>query len=105
MIAEFGHYGPCARVLLWHSCRRASRWLERARNDPVLMAVAGPTAVAQFCFVALRPFVALMICYLRSDFFRPQRVRELAFGKAARLQNSPVCGGITKARCCCGFSF
>src|SRR5258706_1904155 len=32
-----------------------------------MMAVAGPTAVVQFCFVALA-FVALMICYLRSDF-------------------------------------
>ena len=37
------------------------------KNDPVLMAVAGPTAVAQFCFVAIA-FAALMTCYMRSDF-------------------------------------
>ena len=37
------------------------------KNDPVLMAVAGPTALAQFCFVAIA-FAALMTCYMRSDF-------------------------------------
>src|SRR5436309_14906573 len=31
------------------------------------MAVAGPTAIAQFCFVAIA-FGALIICYVRSDF-------------------------------------
>jgi cytochrome c-type biogenesis protein CcmF len=37
------------------------------KNDPVLMAVAGPAALAQFCFVAIA-FAALTICYVRSDF-------------------------------------
>src|SRR5439155_8573571 len=36
-------------------------------GDASLMAVAQPTAVAQFCFVALA-FAALTICYVRSDF-------------------------------------
>src|SRR6266404_197738 len=66
MIAEFGHYALVLAFAL--ALVQASVPLAGARkNDPVLMAVAGPTAVAQFCFVALA-FVALMICYLRSDF-------------------------------------
>ena len=40
------------------------------RNDPALMAVAGPTAVAQFCFIAIA-FAALTMCYVRSDFSVP----------------------------------
>ena len=36
-------------------------------NDPVLMGVAGPTALAQFAFIAFA-FGALVACYLRSDF-------------------------------------
>jgi cytochrome c-type biogenesis protein CcmF len=66
MIAEFGHYALVLAFAL--ALVQASVPLAGARkNDPVLMAVAGPTAVAQFCFVALA-FVALMICYVRSDF-------------------------------------
>ena len=34
-----------ARARLWRSCRPACRSSARAANDPVLMAVAGPTAV------------------------------------------------------------
>src|ERR1700747_3170976 len=36
-------------------------------NDPVLMSMAGPTALAQFAFVAMA-FAALTICYVISDF-------------------------------------
>jgi hypothetical protein len=41
-------------------------WGSRTR-DPVLMAVAVPTAVAQFFFVAIS-FTALAACYITSDF-------------------------------------
>src|SRR5580700_7732946 len=37
------------------------------KNDPVLMGVGNPTAVAQFAFVAIA-FTALIDCYVRSDF-------------------------------------
>jgi cytochrome c-type biogenesis protein CcmF len=37
------------------------------RNDPLLMGVAGTTAIGQFCFVALS-FAALVACYVQSDF-------------------------------------
>src|SRR5712671_6527872 len=66
MIAEFGHYALVLAFAL--ALVQASVPLAGARkNDPVLMAVAGPTALAQFCLVAIA-FAALMICYLRSDF-------------------------------------
>src|SRR5262245_38752881 len=66
MIAEFGHYALVLALGL--ALVQASVPLIGAReNDPVLMAVAGPTAVAQFCFVAIA-FGALTVCYLQSDF-------------------------------------
>jgi cytochrome c-type biogenesis protein CcmF len=66
MIAEFGHYALVLALAL--ALVEASVPMVGARkNDPVLMAVAGPTALAQFCFVAIA-FAALMICYVRSDF-------------------------------------
>src|SRR5246127_752947 len=66
MIAEFGHYALVLALAL--ALVQASVPMVGARtNDPVLMAVAGPTAVAQFCFVAIA-FAALTICYVRSDF-------------------------------------
>src|SRR5438445_3247788 len=66
MIAEFGHYALVLALAL--ALVQASVPMVGARtNDPVLMAVAQPTAVAQFCFVALA-FAALTICYVRSDF-------------------------------------
>src|ERR1700737_4447221 len=37
------------------------------KNDPVLMRVGSPTAIAQFAFVAIA-FAALIACYVRSDF-------------------------------------
>src|ERR1700691_1055524 len=36
-------------------------------NDPVLMSIAAPAAIAQFCFVAMA-FTALAVCYVPSDF-------------------------------------
>src|SRR3954453_4785641 len=66
MIAEFGHYALVLALAL--ALVQASVPIVGARkNDPVLMAVAGPTAVAQLLFVAMA-FGALTICYVRSDF-------------------------------------
>jgi cytochrome c-type biogenesis protein CcmF len=66
MIAEFGHYALVLALAL--ALVQASVPMIGARkNDPALMAVAGPTAVAQFCFIAVA-FAALAICYVRSDF-------------------------------------
>src|SRR5216683_85243 len=66
MIAEFGHYALVLALAL--ALVQASVPMVGARtNDPVLMAVAGPTAVAQFAFIAFA-FSALVVCYLRSDF-------------------------------------
>src|SRR6266852_1613449 len=66
MIAEFGHYALVLALAL--ALVQASVPMVGARkNDPVLMAVAGPTAVAQFLFVAIA-FAALTACYVRSDF-------------------------------------
>src|SRR6201984_2801496 len=66
MIAEFGHYALVLALAL--ALFEASVPMVGARkNDPVLMASAGPAALAQFCFVAIA-FAALTICYVRSDF-------------------------------------
>src|SRR3954462_7177843 len=66
MIAEFGHYALVLALAL--ALVQASVPIVGARkNDPVLMAVAGPTAIAQLLFVAMA-FGALTICYVRSDF-------------------------------------
>src|SRR5256884_6627227 len=66
MIAEFGHYALVLALAL-ALVQMTVPFVGARKNDPVLMAVAGPTAVAQWCFVALA-FGALMICYVRSDF-------------------------------------
>ena len=66
MIAEFGHYALVLALAL--ALVEVSVPMVGARkNDHVLMAVAGPAALAQFCLVAIA-FAALMICYVRSDF-------------------------------------
>ena len=66
MIAELGHYALVLALAL--ALVQASVPIIGARrNDPALMAVAGPTAVAQLCFVAIA-FGALIMCYVRSDF-------------------------------------
>src|SRR5213082_4035334 len=66
MIAESGHYALVLALAL-ALVQMTVPFVGARKNDPVLMAVAGPTAVAQWCFVALA-FGALMICYVRSDF-------------------------------------
>src|SRR5437868_15354345 len=66
MIAEFGHYALVLALAL--ALVEASVPMVGARkNDPVLMAVAGPAALAQFAFVAIA-FAALISSYVRSDF-------------------------------------
>ena len=66
VIAELGHFALVLALGL--ALVQASVPIYGARkNDPVLMGVAGPTAVAQFCFVAIA-FAALIACYVRSDF-------------------------------------
>jgi cytochrome c-type biogenesis protein CcmF len=66
MIAELGHYALVLALAL--ALVQATVPMVGARkNDHVLMAVAGPTAVGQFCFIAIA-FGALTICYVRSDF-------------------------------------
>jgi cytochrome c-type biogenesis protein CcmF len=66
MIAELGHYALVLALGL--ALVQASVPMVGARkNDPALMAVAAPTAVVQFCFIAMA-FAALTICYVRSDF-------------------------------------
>jgi cytochrome c-type biogenesis protein CcmF len=66
MIAEFGHYALVLALglALFQACVPV---LGARRNDPALMGVAEPTAIAQFCFVAIA-FAALTMCYVRSDF-------------------------------------
>ena len=58
----------------------------RARRSGADGRRAAPTAIAQFVFVALA-FAALVACYVRLGFLGRQRVRELAFGEAADLQD------------------
>ncbi len=66
MIAELGHYALVLALGL--ALVQACVPIIGARsNDPVLMGVAGPTALAQFGFIAIA-FGALVACYLRSDF-------------------------------------
>jgi cytochrome c-type biogenesis protein CcmF len=66
MTAELGHYALVLALAL--ALFQASVPIVGARrNDPVLMAVAGPTAIGQFCFITVA-FAALTICYVRSDF-------------------------------------
>src|SRR5947208_4635133 len=66
MIAEFGHYALVLALGLSVVQASVPFWGARSR-DPVLMAVAGPTAIAQFAFVA-SAFLALVWCHVSSDF-------------------------------------
>jgi cytochrome c-type biogenesis protein CcmF len=66
MIAELGHYALVLALVL-AVVQAVVPIVGARRNDPALMAVAGPTAVAQFGFVAIA-FGALVACYVRSDF-------------------------------------
>ncbi len=67
MIAEIGHYALVLAVVLAIVQGIAPLIGARLRDD-TLMAVAGPTATAQFVFIALS-FVALTACYVTSDFY------------------------------------
>ena len=52
MIAELGHYALVLALAL--ALVQSSVPIIGARkSDPALMAVAGPTALAQFCFIAI----------------------------------------------------
>jgi cytochrome c-type biogenesis protein CcmF len=66
MIAELGHFALVLALGL--ALVQATVPMFGARtHDPVLMGVAGPTALAQFGFVAVA-FAALTACYVNSDF-------------------------------------
>ena len=66
MIPELGHFALVLALAL--ALIQATVPLFGARrNDPLLMGVAGTTAIGQFCFVALS-FAALVACYVQSDF-------------------------------------
>jgi cytochrome c-type biogenesis protein CcmF len=66
MIAEIGHYALVLALGL--ALIQAVAPIVGARlRDDTLMAVAGPTALAQFAFVAVA-FAALTACYAGSDF-------------------------------------
>ena len=66
MIAELGHYA--LMLALGLALIQGTMPIAGTRSDdPTLIGVAAPTALAQFAFVALS-FVALTICYVTSDF-------------------------------------
>jgi cytochrome c-type biogenesis protein CcmF len=66
MIAELGHYA--LMLALGLALIQGTMPIVGTRtNDPVLMAIAAPAALAQFAFVAVA-FGALGICYVTSDF-------------------------------------
>jgi len=52
VIAELGHYALVLALAL-ALVQASVPVIGARRNDPALMAVAGPTAVAQLCFVAV----------------------------------------------------
>jgi cytochrome c-type biogenesis protein CcmF len=66
MIAEIGHYAlvlALGLALIQSVAPIVGTWL----RDDTLMGIAGPTALAQFFFVAAS-FAALTACYVASDF-------------------------------------
>src|SRR5262245_66539765 len=66
MIAEIGHYALVLALGL-ALIQAVAPVIGARKRDATLMAIAGPTAVAQFAFVAIA-FAALTACYVRSDF-------------------------------------
>ena len=66
MIPEVGHYALVLALALG-VMQGCVPLYGAQRNDPVLMGTAGPTAVAQFAFIALS-FAALTAAYVGSDF-------------------------------------
>ena len=66
MIPELGHFALVLALAL--ALVQATVPMYGARtHDPILMGVAGPTALVQFAFVAFA-FAALTACYVNSDF-------------------------------------
>jgi cytochrome c-type biogenesis protein CcmF len=66
MTAELGHYALVLALAL--ALIQATLPVYGARrNDPLLMGLAGTTAIGQFGFVAFS-FLALIACYVQSDF-------------------------------------
>jgi cytochrome c-type biogenesis protein CcmF len=66
VIAELGHYA--LMLALGLALIQGSMPIVGARsNDPVLMSIAAPAALAQFAFAAMA-FAALAACYVTSDF-------------------------------------
>ncbi len=66
MIAELGHYALMLALGL-ALIQGIMPIVGTRTNDPVLMSVAAPAALAQFAFVAMA-FAALAYCYVTSDF-------------------------------------
>src|SRR5882724_1768265 len=66
MIPELGHFALVLALALAVIQATVPVFGAR-RNDPLLMGVAGTTAIGQFCFVAIS-FAALVSCYVTSDF-------------------------------------
>src|SRR5262245_61424969 len=66
MIAEIGHYALVLALGL-ALIQAVAPVIGARKRDATLMAIAGPTAVAQFAFVAAA-FAALTACYVTSDF-------------------------------------
>jgi cytochrome c-type biogenesis protein CcmF len=66
MIAELGHYALVLALAL-ALVQSVVPLIGTRTRDGVLMAVAAPTALAQFLFVAVA-FAALTACYVTSDF-------------------------------------
>ena len=66
MIAEIGHYALVLALGL-ALIQGVVPLVGALKRDDTLMAVAGPTALAQFVFVAIA-FMALAACYVASDF-------------------------------------
>ncbi len=66
MIAELGHFALMLAFGL--ALIQGTMPIVGTRsNDPVLMSIAAPAAIAQFAFVAMA-FIALAVCYVTSDF-------------------------------------
>jgi cytochrome c-type biogenesis protein CcmF len=66
MIPELGHYA--LMLALGLALIQGTMPIVGTRtNDPVLMSMAAPTAIAQFFFVAIA-FASLAVCYVTSDF-------------------------------------
>ena len=66
MTPEIGHYALVLAFALG-IVQGCVPFYGAQRNDPVLMATAVPTAVAQFVFVGIS-FAALTVAYVGSDF-------------------------------------